>query len=77
MEYNYSKLLGRIKEKCGGQIEFARKMGISERTVSLKLNNKIPWKQTEISKASEILDFSTAEIQSYFFCFKSSSEMNK
>lgn len=70
MEYDYSKLCGRIREKCGGQIEFARKMGISERTVSLKLNNKIPWKQTEISRASEILDFSTDDIQSYFFVLK-------
>lgn len=70
MEYDYSKLLGRIREKCGGQIEFARKMGVSERTISLKLNNKIPWKQPEMTKAAQILDFSTDEIQSYFFAFK-------
>lgn len=70
MEYDYSKLLGRIREKCGGQIEFAKKMGVSERTISLKLNNKIPWKQPEISKAAQILDFSIDEIQSYFFVFK-------
>lgn len=70
MEYDYSKLLGRIKEKCGGQTEFAQKMELSERTVSLKLNNKIPWKQTEITKAAEILGFSIEEIQSYFFTLK-------
>lgn len=70
MEYDYSKLLGRIKEKCGGQTEFAQKMELSERTVSLKLNNKIPWKQTEITKAAKILGFSIEEIQSYFFTLK-------
>ena len=70
MEYDYSKLLGRIKEKCGGQTEFAQKMELSERTVSLKLNNKIPWKQTEITKAAVILGFSIEEIQSYFFTLK-------
>ena len=45
-------------------------MGVSERTISLKLNNKIPWKQPEMTKAAQILDFSTDEIQSYFFAFK-------
>ena len=30
-------------------------MGWSERTTSLKLNSKIPWKQTEIMKAIDIL----------------------
>lgn len=67
MAYNYSKLLGRIVEICGTQAMFAEKIGLSERSVSLKLNNKIPWKQTEISRACEILDIPVTEIQSYFF----------
>ena len=70
MEYDYSKLLGRIKEICGGQHEFAERMGLSDRTVSLKLNNKIPWKQTEIQKATQILEFSPCDIQLYFFTLK-------
>jgi len=70
MEYDYSKLLGRIKEKCGGQLEFAKRMGMSERTISLKLNNKVPWKQPEMSKAAQILDFPSSDIQVYFFTLK-------
>ena len=40
MPYNYSKLLGRIVECCGTQAAFAEKIGLSERSVSLKLNGK-------------------------------------
>ena len=67
MSYEYSKLLGKIKEKCGSQTVFATRMKMSERTMSLKLNCKRDWKQTEISKACEILDIKIDEIASYFF----------
>lgn len=67
MAYDYSKLNGRIIEKCGTQAKFAERMGLSERTVSLKLNNKVAWRQPEMQKAASILEFSEAEIQSYFF----------
>lgn len=67
MAYNYSKLNGRIIEICGTQAVFAEKMGLSERTVSLKLNNKVAWKQTEITKACDILGIPESEIQVYFF----------
>lgn len=67
MPYNYSKLLGRIVEFCGTQAVFAKKMGLSERSVSLKLNGKRPWKQIEISKACDVLCVPKAEIDQYFF----------
>ena len=67
MLYNYSKLKGRIIEKCGSQAVFAQMMGISARTISLKLNNKIYFKQSEIKKAQDILDLGNDEIQDYFF----------
>ena len=56
MPYNYKKLLGRIVEVCGTQASFADRMGLSERSVSLKLNGQRPWKQLEISKACQVLD---------------------
>ena len=65
--YDYRKLNGRIVEICGTQAVFAEKMGLSERTISLKLNNKIAWKQSEIQKAVEILGIPDDEIQLYFF----------
>ncbi len=67
MPYNYSKLLGRIVECCGTQANFAEKIGLSERTVSLKLNGKRAWKQPEISAACQILRIPTSEIDQYFF----------
>lgn len=67
MPYNYSKLLGRIVEKIGTQSEFAKRMGLSERTVSLKLNGKVGWKQNEIADACNVLDIQDMEIPIYFF----------
>ena len=68
--YDYKKLNGKIIEVCGTQAVFAEKMGLSERTISLKLNNKISWKQTEIQKAIGILGLSDEDIQTYFFTIK-------
>lgn len=65
--YDYSKLCGKITEICGTQAKFASKMGMSERSISLKLNNKIDFKQTEIVKAAEILGISELDYGAYFF----------
>lgn len=69
MPYNYSKLLGRIVEKVGTQSNFAEKMELSERSISLKLNGKVGWKQSEIAKACQVLEISDNEIPAYFFAF--------
>lgn len=70
MSYDYSKLLGRIIETQGTRAKFASEMGLSERSVSLKLNDKVPWKDTEISKACNILGISDSEMHLYFFKYK-------
>lgn len=67
MVYDYSKLKGKIKEVCGTNAVFAAKIHRSERTVSLKLNNLIPWTQKEMCMSAAVLGFSLSEIQSYFF----------
>ncbi len=67
MAFNYQKLLGRITEKMGSQAEFARRMELSERTISLKLNGKVPFKQNEIVKASNLLEIDNSDIATYFF----------
>lgn len=41
MSFDYSKLRGRIVEKFGTQVNFAKAIKLSERTLSLKLNGKI------------------------------------
>ena len=67
MAFNYQILLGRITEKMGSQAEFARRMELSERTISLKLNGKVPFKQNEIVKASNLLEIDHSDIAAYFF----------
>lgn len=70
MAYDYSKLNGKIIEVCGTQANFAESMGLSERTISMKLNNKIAFKQPEIQKALGILGLADEDIQAYFFTLK-------
>ena len=67
MIYDYSKLLGRIVEKVRTQGKLAEIMGKSERTISLKLNNKIPWTQAEMLQVCKILDIDIRDIHLYFF----------
>ena len=67
MSYDYSKLLGRIIERLGTQYKFAQAIGLSERSVSLKLNGKIGWKQEEIVKICEVLEIESKDIPCYFF----------
>ena len=67
MAFNYSRLRGRIVEKFGSQADFAKAFGCSERTLSLKMTGKRPWKQVEILKAIKLLELSKDDIQGYFF----------
>lgn len=70
MIYDYSRLLGKIKEICGSQAVFSAKIGLSERTVSLKLNGKKGWKQPEIERICEVLKIDRRKIPIYFFSAK-------
>lgn len=67
MSYDYRKLRGRIVEKFGTQKNFAEAMGWSTRTTSLKMKGKRFWKQTEITRASELLEITNDEVADYFF----------
>lgn len=67
MPYDYSKLYGLIAEKCGTQTIFAQKIGLSERSVSLKLNGRQGWKQAEIAKICDVFDIPVEKIPLYFF----------
>lgn len=68
--FDYSKLRGRIIEKYGSQSKFAKHMGCSERTMSLKMHGKVEWKQSEIHKAVTLLDLQDQDICPYFFTLK-------
>lgn len=67
LSFDYANLLGKIRQKCGSQVVFACKMNLSERSMSLKLNNKVDWKQREIFDACDILEIDTGDIPEYFF----------
>ena len=67
MSFDYSKLRGRIVEKFGTLENFSKEVQISNHTISKYMNNKIPWKQTNISKAVQVLEIPPEEIPSYFF----------
>ena len=67
MPFDYRKLKGAIIEKYESQSAFAKEIGISERTLSLKINGKIAWKQNEILRAIKALGLKNSDIQEYFF----------
>ena len=67
MCYDYSSLSGKIVEKFGTQYNFAIAMKLSERSISLKLNGKVSWKDSEIWKAIQLLDIPAKDIHLYFF----------
>ena len=70
MVFDYSKLLGRIKE-CGfTQETLAKHIGIAESSMCLKLNNKANFRQTEIFLICNALEIEIDEIGVYFFTQK-------
>ena len=68
--FNYAKLTGKIIEVFGSQKEYARFMGLAERTVSEKLNNHAGFKQEEILRTVEGLGLELHDIPAYFFAKK-------
>lgn len=67
MPYSYNKLKGRIVEVFGSQGAFAAKLGISEVSVSRKLNCKTEFSQTDIEEWSKLLSIQLADYGDYFF----------
>ena len=67
MPYNYSKLLGRIKERGYTQERIAKEIGKDKSTVNAKLNGKNAFTTKEIDDICKVLDISNSEIGDYFF----------
>lgn len=67
MPYDYSKLLGKMKEKGYTQQQLANAIGVQTSTLNQKLSNKARFKQIEISDICIILNISDNEIGEYFF----------
>ena len=71
MAYNFSKLLGRMKENSMTQADLANGIGISGSTLNAKLKNKYPFTADEIENICAVLDISNEDIGIYFFCKQS------
>lgn len=69
-QYDYSLLLGRMKEKGYTQEKLANALGISESSVNFKLNNRRNFRQDEILRISEILSIPSSKLEKYFFTHK-------
>ena len=69
VEFDYSKLRGRIVEKYGSITRFADALGISKSALSVKLNNHRLFTQDEIYRAIILLDIEH-EATEYFFTVK-------
>lgn len=67
MNFNYSKLLGKIKEVYGTHEKFASAMGMSKVSLSQRLNNKLDFSQSDIDKAIQILNINKKDIDIFFF----------
>ena len=67
IQYDYSKLRGKIKEVCGTQEALASKVGLGRVTLSQRLNNQSEFSQDEIVKVSKELNIASEDIPAYFF----------
>ena len=71
LSFDYSRLRGKIKEKCKTQERFANMLNISPASLSDKLNEKSDFSHSEITRACQILDIPVGKIPDYFFCEQS------
>lgn len=67
MAFDYSRLKGRIVEKYGSQLNFSKAYGVSENTLSLKLNNKVRFTSDDIIKIADLLEIDKNDVGLYFF----------
>lgn len=66
-DFTYAKLKGRIVEKYGSQENFAKAAGISNVTVSLKLNGKKSFSQKDIINWSKLLDIDLHDVGDFYY----------
>lgn len=67
MQFNHSKLLGRMREYGFTQESLAKAIGINESTLNGKLNGKGFFTTKEIDRICELLDIPNELIGIYFY----------
>ena len=63
----YNKLKGRRIEKYGSQGKFAAALGMTENTVSRKMQDKVEFSKDDMVRWAELLDIDSSEFWDYFF----------
>lgn len=77
VEFDFSRLLGRIKVFGYIQEDLATFIGIAPGTLNAKLNNKANFTAPEIEGICKMLCIPKGEIGIYFFYTKSSEKLNQ
>lgn len=67
---DYSKLLGRLKEKSLTQAEVAKMIKVSPSTLNGKLNGHVEFSQSEIRNLCIVLGIQDSDIPAFFFTEK-------
>ena len=70
IEFDYSKLIGKIKENFNNRKDFAKLIPLSLNSLSKKLNNKVPFTSLEIYNMVQVLNIEPSEISIYFYTAK-------
>ena len=65
--YNYAKLLGKIKERGYTQEKLAKAIKISATTMNKRLNNELDFRQSEMKEILQVLGEPLSTVSSYFF----------
>lgn len=66
-DMDYSKLLGKIKERGYTQKDVAKRIGVSESHLCQKFAGRYLFKQSEIQAICELLEIAPVKIGEYFF----------
>lgn len=67
MRRDYSELRKKIRGKYLRLEDFARDLGVTPSTLTLKLSGKSEWSRAEIERTADLLDLTPDEILLYFF----------
>lgn len=66
-EREFPQLRRRIREIYGKQAAFAKALGLSERSLSLKLSGKRAFRMWEVERSMDLLCITGEEVGDYFF----------
>ena len=70
MNFDYSKIKGKIRELGLTQSDYAKHIGITEQTLNLRFKNKRPFTQPEIAKTMQLFNEPIENVKKYFFTEK-------